>query len=79
MLQKSKTQPNIGKEEHTNAHKLQLSELGTGSYTLTHQHTHTAVILPLVLVAMSATFWKASRKATAARTVVLDEQKHSVF
>lgn len=27
--------------------------------------------LPRVLVAMSATFWKASRKATAASTVVL--------
>lgn len=27
--------------------------------------------LPLELVAMSATFWKASKKATAARIVVL--------
>lgn len=33
------------------------------------------IVLPLVLVAMSATFWKASRKATAARTVVLETEK----
>ena len=34
------------------------------------------LILPLELVAMSATFWKASRKATAARMVVLWNQKY---
>ncbi len=39
------------------------------THSITHTHTHTC--LPLVLVAMSATFWKASRNATAAKTVVL--------
>lgn len=52
----------------------------TLTHTLTHTHTHNHVsVLPLLLVARSATFWKASRNAATATTVVLGNTTERLF